>query len=159
MHARHPGDDRTWGLDRCTATHTVTQTDLDASSFTNVAVGDSDQTPPGTAEATTPITATPALDVVKTVTSTGPYDSIGDVITYAITVTNTGNRTLTGGRIGEVNPRTIGPCIPGTPATLAPGASLVCQATHVLTQGDIDLGRYTNIATADSNETDRTPAP
>ena len=68
---------------------------------------------------TTPVTATPGLDVVKTVTSTGPYDSVGDVISYSITVTNTGNQTLTGVTVGEANPRTIGPCTPAIPATLA----------------------------------------
>ena len=43
-----------------------------------------------------PALRSPALSVSKTVTSTGPYDSVGDVITYSITVTNTGNQTLTG---------------------------------------------------------------
>ena len=39
--------------------------------------------------------ANPALSVLKSETSTGPY-SVGDTINYDIVVTNTGNVTLTG---------------------------------------------------------------
>ena len=38
--------------------------------------------------------AAPALSLDKTVTSTGPYDSVGDVINYLLVATNTGNVTL-----------------------------------------------------------------
>ena len=133
----------------------MTQADIDAGSYTNVATGDSNQTPPDNDDETVPITQSASLDVVKTVTSTGPYDSVGDVITYSIRVTNTGNQTLTGVSVAEAGPRAmVGVCTPALPATLAPGASLVCAATHTVTQADINAGTYTNVAVGDSNQTD-----
>src|SRR5690606_34005924 len=39
----------------------------------------------------TDVEQTPALTVTKVITSTGPYDSVGDEITYNIVVENTGN--------------------------------------------------------------------
>src|SRR5262249_26244264 len=129
----------------CQATHAVTQSDIDAGSYANTAVGDSDQTPPVTGDATVPITKSPALGVVKSVTSAGPYDSVGDVISYSIEVTNTGNQTLTGVAITDAGvDAELGTCAPAIPATLAPGASQVCTATHTVTQSDIDAGSYVN---------------
>ncbi len=137
----------------CAATHTVTQADIDAGTYANTATGDSDQTPPDSANATVPITQKPALTVTKTPTSAGPYDAVGKVITYSITVTNTGNQTLTGVAVTEAGVAAVlGTCTPAIPATLAPGASLVCAATHTVTQADIDAGHYTNIAVADSSQ-------
>ena len=41
-------------------------------------------------------------------------------------------------------------CTPATPvATLAPGASMNCTATHTVTQADIDAGHYFNKACVD----------
>ena len=137
----------------CTATHTVTQADIDAGTYANTATGDSDQTPPDSAEATVPITQRPALTVTKTPTSAGPYDAVGKVITYSITVSNSGNQTLTGVAVTDAGVAAVlGTCTPAIPATLAPGASLVCDATHTVTQADIDAGHYTNIAVGDSSQ-------
>ena len=94
-------------------------------------------------------------------TSTGPYAAVGDIISYSITVTNTGNQTLTGVSITDVGVgailRGVGgaqvACSPAIPATLVPGASVVCTAIHTVTQADIDAGGYTNIAVGDSDQT------
>jgi uncharacterized repeat protein (TIGR01451 family) len=136
----------------CLASHTVTQADIDAGHYTNVAIGDSDQTPPGSGTATVPIEQDPDLDVVKTVTSTGPYESLGQLVTYAITATNTGNQTLTGVTVTDAA-AVLGGCTPTVPATLAPGASVMCTASHALTQDDLDAGTFTNTAVADSDQT------
>ena len=89
-----------------------------------------------------PITQNAGPDVAKTADLRRPYDSVGDVITYSITVTNTGNQTLTGVTVTDPGvggrARAVHPAIP---ATLAPGASLVCAATHAVTQADIDAGQ------------------
>jgi hypothetical protein len=37
---------------------------------------------------------------------------------------------------------------PGTPVSLAPGASLTCTASYTIKQSDLDAGLITNIATA-----------
>ena len=44
-------------------------------------------------------------------------------------------------------------CTPAQPATLAPGAQMVCTGTHTLTQADIDAGHVDNTGTADSDQT------
>ena len=101
-----------------------------------------------------PALRSPALSVSKTVTSTGPYDSVGDVITYSITVTNAGNQTLTGVTVTDPGAGAVlGTCTPTIPATIAPAASVACTASHTVTQGDIDTGSYSNVAIADSAQT------
>ena len=103
---------------------------------------------------TVPIAQSPALNVIKSVTSTGPYESVGVVIRYSITVTNTGNQTLTGVTVTDPGVGAVlGSCTPAIPATLAPGASVVCAATHAVTQADLGAGHYTNVATGDSDQT------
>ena len=105
----------------CTASHTVTQADIDAGQYTNVAIGDSAQTGPDGADETVPITQHPSLKVLKTETSVRPYSSVGDVISYSITATNTGNQTLTGVTITDPGVGAVlGACTPTIPATLAP---------------------------------------
>jgi uncharacterized repeat protein (TIGR01451 family) len=96
----------------------------------------------------------PALKVAKSVTSIGPYDSVGVVIRYSITVANTGNTTLTGVKVTDPGiGAVLGTCTPAIPARLAPGDSVVCTATHTVTQADLDAGHYTNVATGDSDQT------
>ena len=67
-----------------------------------------------------PLAQSPALSIEKTVTgvdadTTAPFlvDAAGDVITYSILVTNTGNQTLTG--VSVTDPRIANlDCDPGT---------------------------------------------
>src|SRR4029079_17226827 len=79
----------------CTASHTITQADLDAGSFYNQACVDDGAG--GAAQAcddvTTPSSQGPALSITKDATEAG-FDSVGDVIHYSITATNVGNVTL-----------------------------------------------------------------
>ena len=138
----------------CAASHAVTQADIDAGTYTNTAVADSNETLPSNASQTVPITQNPALKVLKTVTSAGPFSKVGDVISYSITATNTGNQTLTGVTVTDAGVGAVlGTCTPVIPATLAPHAVVACTATHTVTQADIDAGKYTNVATGDSNQT------
>src|SRR5215204_957678 len=90
---------------------------------------------------------TPALSIVKT-SSTQSYDSVGDVITYTIVATNTGNTTLAAVTITDAN-AVLGTCTPANGTSLAPGATLTCSATHVVTQADIEAGHYLNTACVD----------
>ncbi len=92
--------------------------------------------------------------MLKTETSVRPYQSVGQVVSYSITVTNTGNQTLTGVTVTDPGVGAVlGPCTPAIPATIAPGKAVVCTATHTVTQADLDAGEYTNTANADSDQT------
>ena len=49
-------------------------------------------------------------------------------------------------------------CTPPQPATLAPGAQIVCTGSYTLTQADLNAGQVANTATADSDQTPPTQA-
>ncbi|GAA4894385.1 hypothetical protein GCM10025789_09570 [Tessaracoccus lubricantis] len=135
----------------CTATYVVTQADLDDGSVDNVAttVGtppegedvtdDDDETVPGE--------QLPAIDLLKTASPT-IYDAVDDVITYTFVSTNTGNVTLTDVMITDpLEGLTELTCDLEAPVTLAPGESLTCTATYLITQDDLDSGSVYNLAT------------
>ena len=124
----------------------MTQADIDNNGggdgdIDNTATADSDQTGPVTDSAAVPLGQSPALAIEKTVTgvdadTTPPFsvDAAGDVISYSILVTNTGNQTLTG--VSVTDPRIANlDCDPDTAGnqttgfTLVPGASLTCTGT------------------------------
>src|SRR4029079_9391528 len=134
----------------CTASHTITQDDLDAGSFYNQAcvddgAGGADQ---ACDDVTTPGTPSPALSITKDATESG-FDSVGDVIHYTIVATNTVTVTLhtvdvTDSQVSDLS------CTPTTPvASLAPGASITCTASHTITQDDLDAGSFFNQACVD----------
>ena len=89
----------------------------------------------------------------------GVIDAAGEVIEYSITATNTGNQTLTGVTVSDPLLGTL-VCTPVQPATLLPGASIVCTGSYTVSQGDINDdgggdGDIDNTATADSDQTDQ----
>jgi len=90
--------------------------------------------------------AAPAITVVKSITSSGPYVE-GSTITYSIVVTNTGNVDLTNVTVTDPNAVISGTC---SEATLAKaGGSFTCSASHVVSATDIEAGlTYVNTATA-----------
>ncbi|MFP2996277.1 gliding motility-associated C-terminal domain-containing protein [Spongiivirga sp. MCCC 1A20706] len=157
------------GTTTFTATHTITQTDLDAGEVVNTAVATGDDPnsaqvtdtsdDPDTAAAddptTTPVVKNPELTVTKVdmAAPDGAYDTIGEVITYDIEVSNSGNTTLTNvvitdpnADLGSINPASIPTLLPGTTATVG--------ATHTITQADIDVGIVTNQATVTADDPD-----
>ena len=160
----------------CTGSYTVTQADIDNNGggdgdIDNTATADSDQTGPSSDSATVPLAQSPALAIEKTVTgvtgdTTPPFtvDAAGDVISYSILVTNTGNQTLTGVSVSDPRIANLD-CDPVTPGnqttgfTLVPGGSLICTGSYTVTQADIDNngggdGDIDNTATADSAQTE-----
>ena len=160
----------------CAGSYTVTQADIDNDGggdgdIDNIATADSNETGPDTDDETVPLDQLPSLNIVKTAISvdadtTAPFlvDAAGDVITYSITVYNTGNTTLTGVSVNdpllsnEDCDGTAGAPYVNTGFTIAVGGSLTCTGSYTVTQADIDNngggdGDIDNIATADSNET------
>ena len=80
-----------------------------------------------------------------------PYDcqelSVGDQIDYAMTITNTGNVTLS--NIGLIDHNTNVVIDSGLPVgDLDPGLTATIMAHYVVTQADIDTGYVSNTATA-----------
>jgi uncharacterized repeat protein (TIGR01451 family) len=92
---------------------------------------------------------TPAISLVKSVASvdvgTDGVLGAGDEVTYAFTVTNTGNVALTGVTVTDGLAT-----MSGSPISLAVGASnsVNFTATYVLTAADVTAGGVENTATA-----------
>ena len=134
----------------CSATYTVNQADVDRASTTNIAQA-SGTTPVGpvsspTSTVTVPASgATSSLSLTKSTTSTG-YGAAGNTLDYNYLVTNTGTTTISSIGISDnkVAPANISCLQPN----LAPNASETCTGTYTTTQGDVDTGSVTNIATA-----------
>ncbi|MER7705363.1 hypothetical protein ABTX81_21040 [Kitasatospora sp. NPDC097605] len=147
----------------CTATYTVTQSDLDAGSIKNTATahgtapGDTTPTVSQPDSATVTATSSPGLKVVKSATTSRPDKLVlGEQITYDFVVTNTGNVTLKDVKVTETTFTGAGtPPVPACPtdqaAALAPGAEMTCTATYTVTQADVDAGSIKNIATGTGN--------
>ena len=154
----------------CTASHTITQADIDAGSYLNTSCVDATGATQACAGEDVPAVQTPALSIEKTVTgvdadTTPPFsvDAAGDVISYSILVTNTGNQTLTGVSVSDPRITNLD-CDPSTGNqttgfVLAPGATLTCTGTYTVLQSDLDGngggdGDIDNTATADSIQTE-----
>jgi len=135
----------------CTASHTITQDDIDAGHFFNEACVDDTEGPAAEAcaDVTTPGAQNPDLAITKEVAET-LFTKVGQVLHYTIVATNTGNVTLHDVVVTDAQVTDL-ECTPATPVDLAPGASITCTATHTTTQGDLDAGFYFNQACADDN--------
>ena len=119
----------------CSGTHQITQDDVDAGQDCNIAsVTIGTAAPVQSNEVCQPITRSPAIDIDKTA-GNGVDDSqslvAGGTATFQITVTNTGNVTLTGVAVTDA----LAPlCATLAPVTLAPGASIsayTCELADV----------------------------
>jgi uncharacterized repeat protein (TIGR01451 family) len=134
-----------------TATYTLTQTDVDNGSVSNTA-SVSGKTPGGQTVTATPSTATVNAAAPVRTSTTVKSASVtsgaraGDVITYTLVVTNTGNRTLTAvtltDNLAGLSPLSIS--WPGASGTLLPSQFVTARATYVVTQADVDNGSITN---------------
>jgi uncharacterized repeat protein (TIGR01451 family) len=133
----------------CTATYSVKLEDLDIGSITNLATAASGPViSPQTSE-TVPAGATPALTIDKGSTTTS-FATLGQVVPYTFTVTNSGNATFT--RVINVVDDKIGTIACFTPTagdlTFTPGESTICNVNYTVKQADLDAGLVTNQAYA-----------
>lgn len=140
----------------CEATYSITQADIDRGTLVNTAngvavppFGDEITSPDGTATVITKgesgLSLTKQATAPKDSNNNGKIDA-GDSVDYTFTLTNTGQVTLkdlsvTDNKVSAVT------CPTGT---LAPGAAVVCTATRVLSQADVDAGKVDNVATGGS---------
>jgi len=136
----------------CTASadYTVLQSDVEAGKVSNtVSVVATPPAGEGAAGSVTDtdtvdvsITRNPQLKLVKTLTSGNPF-LVGDKLTYAFTLTNTGNVQITGAGVDD--PLLTGETCQAT--TLAPGESTTCTANpYSITAADVTAGKVVNTA-------------
>ncbi|MDG5493129.1 gliding motility-associated C-terminal domain-containing protein, partial [Psychroserpens sp. SPM9] len=176
-----------------TATYAITQEDIDAGVVTNQATADGTDPQGGTVTddsddpndptdndnngdgepddpTTTDLPQTPQLDVVKVADITDNGDGVigvGDIITYTITVNNSGNVTLENVTITDtftdanLIPLTLdsGPTYVSSDQGSAEGDLLVGEtatytATYTITQDDVDAGGLINSVVANGVDTD-----
>ncbi|MFT4213707.1 MAG: hypothetical protein QM622_02895, partial [Microbacterium sp.] len=134
-----------------------TQADIDAGAVVNTATASGvssggvlveGESVTDTDEVTVSVTPVPAVELVK-VASVGGSGAVGDVVTYTLTATNTGNVTLSGVEIVDLLTGLSGLSYdwPGDEGTLAPGESVVATATLVLTKAHLTDGEVVNSAT------------
>ncbi len=132
----------------CTGSYTVTQVDVDAGSVTNTATATASDSEGLVTSAPSSVTvaanaANSSIILTESTASTG-YGAAGQTIPYSYLVTNTGTTTLTGVGVSD----DLVPTVSCPSGTLAPGASETCTGTYTVTQGDVDAGSVTDVATA-----------
>jgi uncharacterized repeat protein (TIGR01451 family) len=140
----------------CTGTYTLTQDDVDAGQKGNLATAVSDQTAAVEAAGTVPLPQRVEVALVKDGALDAGGDGVanpGDLIGYTLTVTNTGNVTLSS--MAVTDPLAAISCPSGNPVSeLAPGAAEVCTGSYALTQADVDAGSRANTASANGQDPD-----
>jgi uncharacterized repeat protein (TIGR01451 family) len=153
---------------QCSGSYLVTQSDVDfGAAISNTATATA--TPPGSPvlsandSALVPVSgAVPAIALDKvatlldTVQANGTADA-GESIAYSLTATNTGSVTLDDVTIVDSLLPVLS-CTPAQPASLAPGASMVCSGSILVTQANVDAGQpLVNTAIASGTPTGGSP--
>ncbi len=144
-----------------TATHAITQEDLDLGSITNqarvsgvdfctniITIDSDDPTTLALDDATVVnLDQKPSVSLLKTAAAVddGLLDDVGEVIIYSLEVQNAGNVTVSNITISDANVD-VGSIIPATISALLPGQSVVFQASYTLIQEDINRGSVVNTA-------------
>ena len=144
-----------------TTTYTVTEQDVLAGKIVNVAtVKGTDENGKTVENETTKELVTEQknshLTVTKTTTSTpadGKAYSVGEKITYIITVTNDGNVTVTGVQVTDELTGNVGD-LAWNVDSLAPGESREFTAEYTVTKADAQAGKVHNVAAAQGNSND-----
>ncbi|MGY3795598.1 DUF7507 domain-containing protein [Aquimarina sp. 433] len=159
------------------AIHTITQADLDNGIVSNTAIVEAtdpsgniisdisdDPNNPTNTDAdgdgdpdditNTDVNQTPSISLTKAADNApdGLWDTVGEVITYTLQVTNTGNVTLSNINISDAN-ADVGSIIPADISSLLPGETVTVIAAHTITQQDLDTGSVTNTATVTAEDT------
>ena len=139
-----------------TCSHTVSQAEIDlGGNLSNTVTADSVESAPDTDSLNIPITQTPAINVVKSSTTTS-ITAAGQVVPYSFVVTNVGNMTLTGITVTDPNCNAAPVYVSGdlnTDSKLQLTESWTYTCSHTVSQAEIDLGgNLSNTVTANSIE-------
>jgi len=138
----------------CTGTYTIVQADADAGSVTNRATATAIYSgqPVTSNQASTSVLVTGISNIKLAISATpNPATTLGTVINYIYTITNTGSLSLTAPfTITDDTFPTLVDCS-GATSPLAPGASTTCTYAHTVTQTNLDNGSIVNTATVTAN--------
>ncbi|HEX2998054.1 MAG TPA: LysM domain-containing protein, partial [Anaerolineales bacterium] len=135
----------------CSASYTVTATDVSSGSVINVAkanVGGTDSNQSGVTLTRAVAQILSSLVLTKTADSQ-TYGQVGQIITYTYTITNTGTTPLGPAQFIITDNKFSAPlnCGPAQ-TTLAPNQMVNCSSPYTITQADVDAPTLTNSATA-----------
>jgi hypothetical protein len=139
------------GTITCTGSFTVTQATLDngisARNITGSSRAENGNQTVGTnsVRVTVDVTQSPAITMAYSA-APSPATALGTAISYMYSLTNTGNVTLTSPTIADTKVTGV-----TCPASIAPGASVVCNGTYTVTQADLDAGSISNQATGSAS--------
>ncbi|MBD0711956.1 MULTISPECIES: DUF11 domain-containing protein [unclassified Streptomyces] len=143
----------------CTATYTVTEADVTAGQVTNTAAATARnpsgaEVTSGSASAVFTTHQPPASSLALKKTVSPETATVGDQVTYTYVVTNTGDTALSALAVKDTAFSGTGtpPSVTCPTTTLAPGASVTCTATYVVTEADVTAGQVTNTATATAQD-------
>ncbi|MFG2405098.1 hypothetical protein ACGFR8_12355 [Streptomyces brevispora] len=135
----------------CTATYTVTAADVTHGSIDNTATaagtsnGQTVTSPPSSQSV--PIERPAGITVEKRAQTPGPY-AVGQTVTFAYDVSNTGGAELTDVHVNDDHVDGV-TCDSTTLAPAeSPGDSTTCSGTYTITAADGTAGSVTNTATA-----------
>jgi len=134
-----------------TASYTVTQNDINTLGngtglIQNTVTADSAETTPVSASSSVVVESGAAIDLTKTASVTS-VDSAGDVISYSLTVTNTGNTTFTSVQVNDSDVNIASPVLdPDAPIL---GGPLLSQVLN----GDYNVGDTNQNGVEDAGET------
>lgn len=132
--ALQPGQGRS-----CTGTHVITAQNAEAGQVTNVATVSGPQVP-----------TNPSATLAKTASladSNGDGSaSVGELVTWTLTVTNTGDVELRNLQLTDPMITSL-ECTPAAAEALPVGAVRTCTAGYRVTQADVLAGAVTNTAT------------
>lgn len=150
-----PGESET-----CTGSYQVTQADIDSGSMSlNVTATASIATGAKISSPSVPLNITAVQNLIEPdvvpVAISAPITASGQTVTYAFTVSNKSNVTLSsltaqgtplGAEVGSSD-------LTCTASVLAPGASTTCQRQYVVTQADMDQGADLSLTTTIQGKT------
>ncbi|SIT18460.1 DUF7507 domain-containing protein, partial [Belliella pelovolcani] len=137
-------------------TYTVTQSDIDNGSIVNVASTTGEDpngdTPGDDDEVTVDVDQNSSIALTKSADKS-QVTAAGEEVVYTLTVTNTGNTTLTDVMIVDAMLE-----VSENVGTLLPGQSVSRDYTYTVTQSDIDSGAIVNVASVEGTDpNDETP--
>ena len=144
----------------CTGDYLITQADLDKGSIANVVTANAYSVNSNTVTTTVPTVSPKALTLTKTA-STTTYGAANQQITFTYTVKNSGTVqlgpaqfTIADTGISNNQPFNCG----NADATIAPGATLNCNATYTVTAADMNATTISHSATVSGGGVTSQPA-